>query len=114
MIGKIMRHTFGLFVVSLALLSACASPPSRITPMAVPQSNYVNYSCSELAQELGTVSALLDEAEQRQRNAVAGDAIGVFLVLIPISAMAGDSEAEVARYKGEKIAIEQSLRQRSC
>ena len=101
-------------LVIAVVLSACASPPSRIAPVAVATSEYDGLSCSQLASELSRVSTNLAEAERRQRNAVAGDAFTVFLVLVPASALAGDSEAEVARLKGEEIALTNSLARRSC
>jgi uncharacterized lipoprotein YajG len=103
-----------LMLATAFVLSACASPPSRIAPVAVATSEYDGLSCSQLASELARVSTALEEAERRQRNAVAGDALTVFLVLVPASALAGDSEAEVARLKGEEIAITNSLARRNC
>ena len=107
-------NTMGAVLVAALALSACASPPSRIAPVAVATSEYDRLSCSQLASELSRVSTGLEEAERRQRNAVAGDALTVFLVLVPVSALGGDSEAEVARLKGEKIAVSNSLARRSC
>ena len=49
-----------------------------------------------------------------QRGKVAADAATVFLVLIPVSTMAGDYEADVARYKGEKQALERTLANKTC
>ena len=107
-------YTVGAVIAATLALSACASPPSRIAPVAVATSEYDGLSCSQLANELARVSTALEEAERRQRNAVAGDALTVFLVLVPVSAMGGDSEAEVARLKGEKIAVSNALSRRSC
>lgn len=101
-------------LVAILTVSACAAPPSRIAPVAVATSEYDGFSCAQLASELSRVSADLEEAERRQRNAVAGDALTVFLVLVPASAVAGDSEAEVARLKGEEIALRNALSRRSC
>ena len=95
-------------------VTACAAPPSRIAPVAVATSEYDGFSCTQLASELSRVGTDLEEAERRQRNAVAGDALTVFLVLVPASALAGDSEAEVARLKGEEIALRNALSRRNC
>ena len=108
------QYTVGAILAATLALSACASPPSRIAPVAVATSEYNGLSCSQLANELARVSTDLEAAERRQRNAVAGDALTVFLVLVPASSLAGDSEAEVARLKGEEIAIRNSLSRRSC
>ena len=105
---------FVLPVIVAMTVSACAQTPSSIAPMAVASAEYDNLSCSQLTAEYTSAVAQLSEAEENQRGSVAGDAIGVFLVLIPPSAIAGDYAADVARYKGEKIALERSLDRKSC
>ena len=60
------------------------------------------------------VSNLLEEAESSQNSAQTMDAITVFLVLVPASALAGDSEAKVAQYKGEKLALERAMTKKDC
>lgn len=82
--------------------------------MSVASSEYSNLSCKQLTSEYTTVSAKLVEVEKKQRDKVAADAVVVFLVLIPPSSMTGDFEAEVSRYKGEKIAIERALERSNC
>lgn len=108
-----MKLSYLPFIAILAL-AACAKTPSSIAPVAVSSSEYDGQSCQSLATEYQSVSEKLDEAEEKQRAAVAGDAAGVFLVLVPPSALFGDSEAEVALYKGEKIAIERALASKGC
>jgi hypothetical protein len=108
-----MKKVLISFVLA-STVAACASPPSKIAPVSVSASEYAGFSCTQLVRELSTVSAQLTEAERKQRNAVATDAATVFLVLIPVSSMAGDSEGEVALFKGQKIAIEQALSRKSC
>lgn len=70
--------------------------------------------CDAAKIELSSVEAKLADATRRQNNAQAGDAIGVFLFLIPISALAGDAEADVALYKGEKLALERAIDRKNC
>ena len=60
------------------------------------------------------VLKLLDEAESDQNSAQTMDAITVFLILIPASALAGDSEAKVAQYRGEKLALERAMTKKGC
>ena len=67
-----------------------------------------------LSDEHNAVSGKLALAESRQNDAQTMDAVGVFLVLIPPSALTGDSEGEVAQYKGEKLAIERSRKKKNC
>lgn len=105
---------FMILGAAALLLGACAKTPSSIAPVAVSGSEYASLQCNQLRNEYTQVSAQLSEAEGKQRGAVAADAAGVFLVLIPPSALMGDHEADVARYKGEKIAIERQIEQRNC
>jgi len=99
---------------AMLAVAACSSPPSKIAATAVPSSEYSDLSCSKMIRELSTVSGKLEEAERQQRNKVATDAATVFLVLVPVSSMTGDYEADVARYKGEKLAIERAMSKKSC
>ena len=98
----------------IALSTACAKTPSSIAPVAVSSSEYAGKSCKALHREFRTVSAKLEKAEEKQRGKVAGDAAGVFLVLVPPSALTGDHEADIALYKGEKIAIEREISNKNC
>jgi len=104
----LLAITLGFTVV------ACAKPPSKIPPVAVPSSEYAGETCKNLVANYASVSKKLEEAEKKQRNKVAGDAIVVFLILIPPSTMAGDYAADVGRYKGEKNAIERAMEKRQC
>lgn len=103
-----------LFLPFIALSAACAKTPSSIAPVAVSSSEYAGKSCKALQQEFRTVSAKLKEAEEKQRSKVAGDAVVVFLILVPPSALTGDHEADIALYKGEKLAIEREISNKKC
>ncbi len=96
------------------VLAACAKSPSSIPPASVDSDEYSHLDCSELNTELVRTSDKLAQAIKDQNSAQTGDAITVFLFLVPVSALAGDSEAEVAQYKGEKLAIERSLDKNEC
>jgi len=110
-----MTHLKTLTALACILAAAaCSSPPSKIAATAVASSEYADLSCSGMVRELGVVSGKLEEAERQQRNKVATDAATVFLVLVPVSSMTGDYEADVARYKGEKIALERAMSKKSC
>jgi len=102
----------GAVLLMVALTAACAKPPSSIAPVSISTSNYQNYSCSQLSNEINLNARELAASEQRQRNAVAGDAVGVFLVLIPPSAFTGDASADVAMDKGEDIAMRRAFANR--
>ena len=103
-----------LLVAAAATLTACAKTPSAIPAIPVASAEYSGKTCRQLTGEYTQVSAALAEAEEKQRDKVAGDAVMVFLVLIPLSTMTGDHAADVGRYKGEKIAIERAMKAKRC
>ncbi len=106
-----MKNTV-LAITALAALSACAKSPSSIAPVAVSSAEYSGMSCDILTNEMNRNSLELADAVSRQRSAQAADAVGVFLVLIPPSALMGDAEGDVALNKGEKIAMEREYDRR--
>ena len=96
--------------IALTLLAAgCAQPPGSIAPVAVSARDYEDLSCAELSHRINETARELDRAEARQRNHVAGDAAGVFFILIPPSAFTGDASDEVAMAKGEDIALRRAF-----
>ncbi|MEQ8818076.1 MAG: hypothetical protein RLO51_08430 [Thalassobaculum sp.] len=103
----------GLAGVALTL-AACAKSPSSIAPASVASSEYEHLGCHELNRVRTETEFKLADASSRQNDAQTADAIGVFLVLIPVSALTGDAEGEVAQYKGEKLAIERTISRKKC
>lgn len=95
---------------AILLLTACASRPDAIAPAPVSATEYEGLSCSQLSSMLGEKRDSLREAERQQNRAATGDAIGVFLVLLPVSTVFGsDNEGVVAQYKGEVLALERAM-----
>ena len=103
-----------LVALSLAVtlsmgLASCAKSPESIVPVSMAGA-YDNISCKKagpmLEQERQTLAAL----ETQQRAARTGDAIGVFLVLVPVSSLiGGDREGAIATSKGKVLALETLL-----
>ena len=99
-----------LFVPFLALgLAACAQSPDAIAPVSLTGA-YNGVSCntarSLLIQERSTLSAL----SAAQKKAVSGDAVGVFLIGVPVSSLNGkDKEGAIATSKGKILALESRL-----
>ena len=103
-----MKISSGFVLAALlaATLGACAKSPASIAPVSMAGA-YDNLSCKKarpmLEQERQTLSAL----ETQQKSAQTGDAIGVFLVLIPVSSLTGaDREGAIATSKGKVLALE--------
>ncbi|TIN27422.1 MAG: hypothetical protein E5Y31_13080 [Mesorhizobium sp.] len=78
-----------LIISVLASLAACATPPDKIS--GIPNSG----PCTQADRErLAIVS-------NQQNKASTGDALGVFLIGVPVASMSGgDHEAEIAILKG--------------
>jgi len=67
-------------------------------------------SCSSAKNSLASERVKLAALEKQQNSAATGDAIGVFLVLVPVSKLAGgDVAGEVGASKGKVLALEQRV-----
>ena len=95
--------------ICLICVAACAKQPASIRPMSV-AGLYEGISCKQArlqySKEAGKVPALVSS----QQDAVTGDALGVFLIGVPVSSVAGDDiEGEIAATKGKLIALSTKL-----
>lgn len=108
-----MKIAFTLTAALIAAsLTGCAKSPAAIAPVSMAGA-YDNVSCKKvgpmLEQERQTLAAL----ETQQKSAQAGDAIGVFFILVPVSSLTGaDREGAIATSKGKVLALE--ARMQSC
>jgi hypothetical protein len=90
-------------------LAACAQSPSAIAPVSMAGA-YDDLSCSEARQMLGAERATLASLSAAQQGAVAGDAVGVLLLGVPMSSLTGGDQAgAIALSKGKIAAFEAKL-----
>lgn len=76
---------------------------------------YSNLDCPALAREYLKEQSSLTAVSKQQHDAATGDAVGVFLVGVPMSStFGGDKEGQVAVAKGKVNAIEANMKARSC
>ncbi|WEX91780.1 hypothetical protein PZN02_006102 (plasmid) [Sinorhizobium garamanticum] len=109
-----MKIRYVLLASTLAVAS-CAKRPDAIVPVDIPMAAYSNQSCEGLAQELLKEQANLAAVSKQQNQAATGDAVGVFLVGVPMSStFGGDKEGQVAVSKGKVNAIESSIKSKGC
>lgn len=104
-------------VATLALLTAsgCAKNPDAIAALSMPVNAYSGLSCAQLEGEYQRSNASLQARSAEQRSAATGDAVGVFLIGVPMSSLTGgNKEGLVAQHKGEIIAIQGAQRQQGC
>ncbi|MGP9804065.1 hypothetical protein [Paracoccus sp. NSM] len=103
---------FLILAAVAAIAAGCAKSPDAIAPVSMGNA-YAGVSCQSASDELTAARANLAALESAQRGAVAGDAIGVFLIGVPTSSlMGGDKAGQIATEKGRVIALESRLR--SC
>jgi len=102
---------------SLALLAAvlivgCAPRAASIAPSHVSTAYYSGWSCERLLDEHAKVTDTLIHANAAQDRASNRDTLTVIFLGAPLSA--GGIKGEVARLKGEEIAISRSLMYGGC
>lgn len=99
-----------ILVSALAFtVSACAKGPDSIAPVSM-NGAYDGISCSAANKMLTEERARYNALASKQKGAVAGDAIGVFLIGVPVSSLTGgDAEGQIAESKGKIIALETRL-----
>ncbi len=113
-----MRSTVPL--LAAALLAACAKESADIAPQYVSPLQYQSYSCHQIDEEAQSVSARAAEIMGVQDRKASNDqvAMGVGLVLFwpALFFLHGnsDSNAEVARLKGQMDALEQASIRKNC
>ena len=99
-----MKHFIAL--AALPLIAACAQSPSAIAPVSM-NGAYDATSCQQAANMLMAERETLAALEAKQKGAVAGDAIGVFLIGVPVSSLTGgDVAGDIGASKGKVLALE--------
>lgn len=101
--------------LSLIALSGCAKRPDAIVPVDIPMAAYSHDSCAHLADELAKEEKNLAAISKQQNEAATGDAVGVFLIGVPMSStFGGDKEGQVAVAKGKVQAIQNTMKSKGC
>ena len=97
---------FPLALAALPLLAACAQSPASIQPVSYGNA-FAALSCQQAAAELTTERQTLAALESKQKGAVVGDAVGVFLIGVPVSSLTGNDRAgAIAASKGKVLSLE--------
>jgi hypothetical protein len=113
-----MRLSF--VALSCACLGACACASSDITPAYVSPVMYQPYTCAQLAQEAQAVSAraatLSGAQDQKRTNDAIATTAAVVIFWPAAFFVGGDREtaAELAKMKGQMVAIEQASIQKNA
>jgi|TARA_B110000091_G_C13426417_1_gene314221 hypothetical protein len=110
-----MKKRYLLVALSAIILTTgCANRPESIGASYTSHERYMDLNCSQLQSTMSNSRAELARYSDKQDSAANLDAGGVFFVLIPPSAFAGDSEADVAEWKGKVQAVETAQIKKKC
>ena len=102
-----LRHARMCTALAAALaLSACAQSPDAIAPVSMAGA-FDGMSCPSARAALIAERQTLASLDSAQRSAVAGDAVGVLLIGVPMSSLTGGDKAGlIAASKGKVLALE--------
>ncbi|MGE0251226.1 MAG: hypothetical protein AB7G80_01095 [Dongiaceae bacterium] len=110
-----------LSLLSLALLSACASDPDRLAAAYVSPTQYQSFSCAQIGEEQSRISRQASQLYGNLKKDADNDAaqMGVGLILFwPalffLEGGDGPQAAEYQRLKGEYEALEQVSVRKKC
>lgn len=99
-----MKFTYAL--AALPLVAACAQNPASIAPVSMGNA-FAALPCQQAAADLTAERQALAALESKQKGAVAGDAVGVLLLGVPVSSLSGgDVSGHIAASKGKVLALE--------
>ena len=109
-----------MIVVVVGMLAGCADKSNNVAASYVSPIQYQGYSCRQLAEEAGRVTARAAQLSGVQDKNASNDAVatGVALVVFwPAAFFIGgnkENAAELGRLKGELQAIESISIQKNC
>lgn len=102
-------------VAGLVALCSCAKQPENIAAADIGTNAYRGFSCSQMSEAKLKYGQALANLSSQQKDAAAGDAIGVFLIGLPLSSISGnDRETQIAVTKGHIQAIELEMARKNC
>lgn len=106
-----------LICITLAAmaLTACAKQPENIAAVEVGANEFRGLSCKQLSETRLVTAQNLENLSASQKSAASGDAVGVFLLGLPVSSMSGnDKETQIAVTKGRLQALDREMTRKNC
>lgn len=100
----------------LAIIAvSCAAAPESIQASYVSTVPYGDWTCQQLGEEAQHIEQAMTSAYAQQKQARAGDAMGVFFIGLPVSSMSGANIApQIANLKGQQEAVRQTMVKKGC
>lgn len=109
----LQKMMVGALLTAALAAGGCATRSTGVVPVAVSVNDYAAVECVKLADDLRVARLREDSLSDKQDKTAVLDAVGVFVVLLPIGSLMGkDVKGELAQAKGETLAIERSLKTR--
>ncbi len=97
---------------AITALAGCAERSSAIEPVSMGDA-FSSVSCDRVVPMLNEERQRVAALSEQQNDAATGDALGVFLIAVPVSSLTGgDVSGDLAAAKGRSIALEN--RARTC
>lgn len=109
-----MKTKSATVLLTLLILSGCATRPESISASFVSFEKYTANDCNQLSTNMADARAELQKFSSLQDTKANLDAATVFLALIPASKLTGDHAGDVAKFKGEVEAIETAQIKKGC
>lgn len=96
-------------------LAACAQQPESIAAIPANGNAFATFNCSQLAQAEVATNQNIENLSAAQRTAANSDALGVFLIGLPVSSMGGgDVAGQLGVARGELQAIQRQKAAKGC
>ena len=106
---------FKLIAITALTLAACAKQPDAVEPTKFDHKPYMPMSCKALTAKQVEGRQAVESLSARQKKAADNDALGVFLLGLPLASMSGgDPEAQLSIAKGQLNAIEMAKAEKGC
>ena len=100
---------FALTLPAALLITACAKSPEAIEPVSM-GNTYAGITCAQAQALSKQESQRLTTLSEAQRKAATNDAVGVFLIGVPVSSLNGNDRAgTIATTKGKLAALDARL-----
>jgi len=109
-----MKRT-ALMALGTLFIVGCAQQPENTPAADIGQGAYRSANCAQLSDAELRYNQQLENLSASQRQAASGDAMGVFLLGLPISSMSGNDRAtEIAVTRGHLQEIDREQARRNC
>jgi len=96
-------------------VAGCAKRPDAIVPVDIPMAAYENLDCQQIASEIIQENQVLASLSKTQNDAATGDAVGVFLIGVPLGSVSGgDKEGKIAVSKGKLQSLDNVYKSKGC